>query len=309
MLNSLILHAEGAKEVVSEAAAELATAQAVEDVVDETKHFIEKLLNINKGSLISFSVDLAVKAFVILLIWIIGGKIINLIIMIYDWEGKRHKTDVSVHLFLRIIIKYALLLFLIILILNYLDIGTASLTALIASAGVAVGLALQGSLSNFAGSIVLLAMKPFSIGDYIITSEGEGTVKIIGLVYTTLTTFDNQEIHIPNGKLADSVINNRTVNSELVLRIRCAVAYRSDTDQAISILSEMLKAGSYTIQDRPIDVFVDSLDDSGITIEGRCNVKTPDYWPARRLYTKEIKRLYEENGIEIPFPQMDVHVT
>ncbi|MGX8715242.1 MAG: mechanosensitive ion channel family protein, partial [Lachnospiraceae bacterium] len=68
------------------------------------------------------------------------------------------------------------------------------------------------------------------------------------------------------------------------------------------------KAGSYTIPDRPIDVFVDSLDDSGITIEGRCSVKTPDYWPARRLYTKEIKRLYEENGIEIPFPQMDVHV-
>lgn len=308
MMKSIIIHASGAKEAVSEAASELATAQAVEDAVDDFKSVLSKLFNLDREHMINTMINLGIKIIVILLIWFIGRKIIDLIILMYDKAAKRHKTDVSVHMFLRMIIKYALLLLLIVIILNYLDIGTASLTALIASCGVAVGLALQGSLSNFAGSIVLLAMKPFSIGDYIITSEGEGTVKIIGLIYTTLTTFENQEIHIPNGKLADSVINNRTVNEELVLRIRCSAAYGSDADQAIKVLTDLLKEGPYTVAGRPIDVFVDSLDADGMMIEGRCNVKTNDYWPARRYYTKEIKRLYQENGIEIPFPQVDVHM-
>ena len=201
---------------------------------------------------------------------------------------------------------YAVLIF---MAAERIGIQSSSIIALLGSAGVTLGLALQGSLSNFAGGVLILLMRPFKVGDYIVSQYGEGTVAVIGLVYTTLNTTDNKTVVIPNGSLSNSPITNATAEKFRRLDLTVGISYQADLKKAKDILLDIYTSHPKVLKDHPIQVFVDQLADSAVIIGGRGWTATDDYWQTRWDITEEIKLRLDEAGIEIPFNQMDVHVS
>lgn len=173
----------------------------------------------------------------------------------------------------------------------------------------AVGMSLQGSLSNFAGGILLLIFKPFKIGDYIISGSCEGTVVSIELLYTKLHTIDNKIIMMPNGTLSNSNIINVGAEEVRRLDIQIGVGYQTDLSKAKELLMECLNRKEEIIKDKDVRVIVKSLDESCITLETRAWVANDKYWDTRFELLEEYKKIFDENGIEIPFNQLDVHIT
>ena len=194
------------------------------------------------------------------------------------------------------------------ILLQLVGVAVTSLAAAFASAGVAIGLALQGSLANFAGGLLILLMKPFVIGDYIIQGECEGTVREIGLVYTRLQTPDNRRVMIPNGKLADSSLINVTANPTRRLDITVGIGYDSDLRLAKEILRRLVEQDPARIREQEVQVFVSELADSAVNLGLRLWVATDDYWTAKWRLTEELKMAFDEAGVEIPFRQVDVHM-
>ena len=182
--------------------------------------------------------------------------------------------------------------------------------ALIPQAGVAIGLAVQGSLSNLAGGVLILLLKPFKVGDYIVegSSGKEGTVKEIQIFYTKLLTYDNQTIILPNGNLANNTIVNVTAAECRRCDVMVSVSYSADLKKAKEVLTRMLSADPNIMKDRDHFVFVDALEDSGINLCVRCWFKNEDFWQGKWRITENCKYVLDEAGIEIPFPQMDVHM-
>ena len=189
-------------------------------------------------------------------------------------------------------------------------VDAASIIAVLGSAGVAIGLALQGSLSNLAGGVLILVLKPFKVGDYIIedTNKNEGTVTEIQIFYTKLTTPDNKTIILPNGTLANSSLTNVTHAPDRRNEIKIGISYDSDIRTAKKILQDLLDNDVDVLQDKEKVVFVDDLADSSVVIGMRCFFKNDDYWQGRWRLLEEAKYALEEQGIVIPYPQMDVHI-
>ena len=202
---------------------------------------------------------------------------------------------------------YALLLF---IIATKFGVESSSVAALIASAGVAIGLAVQGSLSNFAGGVLILLLKPFAVGDYIIvTQEGiEGTVKEIQIFYTKLATVDNQTVVVPNSILTNNSLTNVTARPERKLDLKVGISYDADLKKAKALIEDMLLHDESIIQDEEIRVFVDSLGESAVMIGLRAWVKTEEYWATRWRLMEDIKVTFDAEGIDIPYNQITVHV-
>ncbi|MGN0294932.1 MAG: mechanosensitive ion channel family protein [Lachnospiraceae bacterium] len=293
----------------AETAADLAEqVPALGEVASAAENAGKKLISFDFASLIPGLIDFAVKLVVVLLIWFIGKKLTNLVLRFFERTAEFNKFDISVTKFLAILIRWAMYFVIACMILNYLNIGTASLIAVLGSAGLAIGMSLQGSLSNFAGSVIILTMKPFHVGDYIVTPAGEGTVKLIGLIYTTLTTVDNREIHIPNGSLSNSNITNVSINPTRLASVKVGISYNADIKKAKELIEDMLRNCEYILPDSEIKVFVSNLGASSVDLEGRCTVATENYWPATWYFTERIKEIFDVEGIEIPFSQLDVHM-
>lgn len=293
----------------AETAADLAEqVPALGEVASAAETAGKKLISFDFSSLIPGLIDFAVKLVVVLLIWFVGKKLTNLVLRFFERTAEFNKFDISVTKFLAILIRWAMYFVIACMILNYLNIGTASLIAVLGSAGLAIGMSLQGSLSNFAGSVIILAMKPFHVGDYIVTPAGEGTVKVIGLIYTTLTTVDNREIHIPNGTLSNSNITNVSINPTRLASVKVGISYNADIKKAKELIEDMLRSCEYILPDSDVKVFVSNLGTSSVDLEGRCTVSTDNYWPATWYFTERIKEIFDEEGIEIPFSQLDVHM-
>ena len=257
-------------------------------------------------SLISFLVQLVV-AIVILLI---GIKVIKSIVKIIKKGFDKSRMDAAVASFLANMIKYFLYFILVMALLSGFGVATGSVIAVLGSAGLTVGMALQGSLSNFAGGVLILLMKPFGVGDYIVdgSSGTEGTVKDINLFYTRLLTIDNKMVMIPNGKLADSCITNVSMMDKRMLDLRVTVSYSTDLAFAKSVLESVVTSADTMLRDEPSNVFVSELQDSAIELGARIWVKNEDYWNTKWQLTEEIKTAFDKNNIEIPFPQMDVNI-
>ena len=199
---------------------------------------------------------------------------------------------------------------LIFMIATNFGVESSSVAALIASAGVAIGLAVQGSLSNFAGGILILVLKPFTVGDYIIVTQEniEGTVKEIQIFYTKLATIDNQTVVVPNSILTNNSLTNVTARPERKLDLKVGISYEADLRKAKQIVEEKLRDDPSVIQDEEKRVFVDSLGDSAVVIGLRAWVKTDEYWTTRWRILEEIKLTFDEEGIEIPYNQLTVHM-
>lgn len=203
----------------------------------------------------------------------------------------------------RRVIKFVLIL----IYLDYLGIQTASITAAIASAGVAIGLALQGSLSNLAGGIVILINHPYKLGDYIQCEGYEGTVTDIKLFYTYLLTADNKVIIMPNGKVSNDHIVNVNQKDTRRQDIVFSISYDEDFEKAKAIIRECIAEMDYVLDDPAPFVNVSEHAASSINIIARFWVPTARYWEAKWFMLERVKKAFDENGIEIPYPQLDVH--
>lgn len=257
-------------------------------------------------SLLSFLVQVVVAIIVLL----IGSRIIKFLLKLIRKSLDRSKVEAGVVTFLCSLVKYSLYFVLAMIILAQFGVTTSSVVAVLGSAGLTLGLALQGSLSNFAGGVLILLLKPFVVGDYIIdgATGQEGTVSSITIFYTKLLTVDNRMIMIPNGSLSNSSITNVTHMEKRRIDIVIGVSYEADLAKTKQVLSEVAQHEASRLPDEPVDVYVAELADSSVQMGVRVWVKTEDYWPTKWKLTEDIKNALDANDISIPFPQMDVRV-
>lgn len=276
--------------------------EAVEDVAKQANVFV-KYVKDSIPALISFGIKLLITA----LIFFIGVKVIKLLRKVVQRSLERTGAEKGVIQFLDSLVKYILYVVLIMIIVGRFGIASSSIIAVVGSAGLAIGMALQGSLSNLAGGVIILLVKPFVVGDYIVAGE-EGTVKEIGLFYTTLLAADNKQIMLPNGALANGNIINVTAQDRRRVDLSVGIGYTSDLKKAKEVMYQLLSECPSRLAQEDVVVFVDNLGDSAVVIGGRVWVPAGDYWDVKWSLTEQIKLAYDENGIEIPFNQIDVHM-
>ena len=259
--------------------------------------------------LIDWSFTSGVKLIVGILAIVIGFKIINKLSKRFIEFAEKRNMDMTLVKFIKSFINYSLKILLVLVIAGgYWDIQLSGLAAIVASAGVAIGLALQGSLSNFAGGFIILLLRPFKVGDYIQTGEFEGAVEQIGVFYTTLTTVDNKVVLIPNGPLSNgSLINYSTKDTRRVDLIFSA-GYESDILKVRRVLNEIVEKNPL-ILDYP-EPFVGLFEQgsNSLNFAVRVWVNTPDYWTVYFDLLEQVKLRFDEEEISIPYPQMDLHV-
>lgn len=237
--------------------------------------------------------------------------------MLIKWARKvcrrmmeRASADQGVMQFVDSLLKYGLYALLIVSIATHFGVDTASVAAVIASAGVAVGLALQGSLSNFAGGVLILLLKPFVVGDYIVedNNKNEGTVKEIQLFYTKLVTIDNRTVIIPNGMLTNNSLTNVTEKDERRLEIKVCISYEADLRHAKEVLWTLMEREDRIQKEKERNLFVDELGMDGVVIGMRGWVKTEEYWPVKWQMLENIKLTLDAEGIEIPYHQIEIQM-
>ena len=299
---------------------DLATA-AVEETEPESMEFlanelgdkVEKLSRISWKEMferyVPVACDYLLRIALVFVIFFVGRKLIKKIVSLCDQALKRHGMEVTVRRFFCNVINALGYICMLGILLQTVGLTATSLTALVASAGVAVGLALQGSLSNFAGGVLILLMKPFVIGDYIVQGNTEGTVKEIGLVYTELITADNRLIVIPNGTLIDNSIVNVTATGKRRLELSVGIGYKSDLKKAKEVLIRLGENDPARDPENPVNVFVSELAESSVNLGLHVWVSSSEYWNAKWRLTENIKMAFDEEGIEIPFKQVEISVT
>lgn len=257
---------------------------------------------------ISKAIDFGISVLIAIIIFVIGKVVIKYVLKFSKRLFDKSSIDDAVSNFLNSLFRVILYIILIIIICDKVGIQTTSFIALLTSAGLAIGLALQGSLSNFAGGVLILIMKPFALGDYIRTELGEGEVTNIDIFYTTLNTMDNLKVVIPNGKLADVSITNVTANDRRLIKFEFGISYESDVTIAKTALMEYLYSNKKVLNDEKNKVVVKNLSESHITMELRAMTKTDDYWDVYFEISENIKHVLDGVGVVIPYNQLDVHI-
>ena len=251
--------------LLDQAATSETTVKEANKLLDTIEGYIPKVI------------DFGVNVIIALVIFFIGKIIINWLLKVCNKFLEKAKVEISIRRFLKSLIRVVLYVILIIIICDRVGINTASFIAVLGTLGLTVGLALQGSLSNFAGGVLILLLKPFKVGDYIVDSGSgaEGKVDRIDLFYTKIITVDNRAVFIPNGTLSNATITNNDENALL---------------------------------DKEISVFVSSLDASQVTITLRVWCETDYYWDVKARVTEAVKKSFDANSIDIPFDQLQVHI-
>lgn len=276
--------------------------QAVNTLDNYRQYFTDYMPELTKFGL---------KVVAAILIFIGGRKVIQWIIYLIKASMEKASVDKGVVQFIGSLLRVCLYILLVFTIATHFGVKESSVAALLGTAGVTVGLALQGGLANIAGGVLLLTFKPFQVGDYIIQDQAggtEGTVYKVEMFYTTLITIDNKHVIIPNGKLSNSTIINVTAQNLRNLEIKVGISYDSDIKKAKKLLQHILQEDPGTKSDKDMLVFVDELADSAVVMGLRVWVPTDKYWKIKWRLNEKIKESFDANGISIPYPQMDVHV-
>lgn len=251
--------------------------------------------------------DLGIQLIIALLILIIGFKLVKILEKSLKKEHKLSKIDPSVKTFVISITTIALKVLLFIIAASIIGIPTTSFITILGSAGVAIGLALQGGLSNLAGGLMILLYKPFKIGDYIESNGKEGNVTSITMFYTSLTTLDNKVVQIPNGTLSNNTIVNYSAYPERRLDLQFNVSYDSKIDKVKKVINEVIEKSEYALKDRNHIIRLCKHSDSSLTYAVYVWIKKEDYWNAYFELNENIKEAFDKNNIEIPYPQLDIH--
>ena len=285
----------------------LLTVTSVEEIFEEIKQpgVVEKfILELPEKAL-----RLGVRVLLALLAFIIGVQLIKLIRKIVRKSMTRAGAETGAVQFVDSFIKAALYVLLVLMIASSFGVDAASIVAVLGSAGVAIGLAVQGSLSNLAGGVLILLLKPFRVGDYIQESATgyEGTVTEIQIFYTKLLTPDNKAIILPNGQLANNSIVNAS-QKDRRMDIVVGVSYKADLERAKEVLETVLREDEAVIKDKDMLVFVSELGSSSVNLGVRCWFSKEDFWPGKWRVTENCKLALDAAGIEIPYNQLDVHV-
>ncbi len=287
-------------------------AESVSQTADEAKEEISKaqqMLEDMLPKLISF----ARMIIVALIIYVVGKKVISWVVNLVNKALMRSKLEKGVVQFLTKLCSVCLYLLLITMIVGYLGLPTSSLVALVGSAGLAIGLALQGALANFAGGVLILVMKPFKVGDYIATGGNEGKVTNIDVFYTRLTTLDNKVVVIPNGSITSASIQNYTAYGVRRVDLTVPMEYKDDFERVRTVLNLIADNSDLVLKDdahQPL-IVIDKFDSSSINIGFKVWTKTENYWTVFWDLQRIIKAEFDNRNISIPFEQLDVnlHVT
>ena len=251
-----------------------------------------------------------IKFALALLILFIGSKLIKLVRKILRRSLERMNAEAGVIQFLDSLARALLYLVLVCWIASYFGFETTSLIAIIGSAGAAIALALQGSLSNFTGGVLILLLKPFKVGDYIIedNKNNEGTVTEIELFYTKLRTIDDKVVVLPNGTLANTSLTNVSQSPVRCLIVTVGISYDADVKKAKEVIRNMIENEKRIMKSKDVNVYVDSLGSREVVVGYRCYVKNEEYWQVRWDMIERTKEEFDKNGIEIPFSQICVHM-
>lgn len=292
------------------------STEALETLVNEAQEGLQEVAK-NPGlirswleGLIPDLLNFALQVVIAIVIYIIGGKIIGAIVKMVRRSMDKAGADEGVKQFVTPVIKYGLYVILIFIIMGLFGIATTSAVAVLGSAGVAIGLALQGSLSNFAGGVLILILKPFRVGEYIVVNGSgiEGTVTEISVFYTKLLTADNKLIVIPNGTLSNSSITNVSHVERRRVDILVGIGYEADIREAKAVLLKLAEEDEARIAEEEPVVFVNNLGDSAVELGVRIWVAAENYWSAKWRLTENIKYALDEHGISIPYQQIDVQI-
>ncbi len=280
-------------------------------VVEEAAKNVEESTSVLKNTLddmLSWLIGKSGSVLVAILFIVIGMKLVGLLIKLFRRSFERSKMDDSVSGFLLSIIRIVGYILVFITAATIVGFEVTSFVTILGTASMAIGLALQGALSNLAGGMLILLLKPFTVGDYIIENEKgtEGTVTSIDIFYTRLLTHDNKMVVIPNGILTNNSLLNLTNETKRKVEIKIAIAYHSDMKKVKEIVYQILQEEKRILKNEPKDVFLDSFDDSGMTLGIRAWVKTEDYWKTTWDLREKVKETFDANGIEIPYNRLEV---
>ena len=269
-------------------------------------------MNIDFDKIVNYLVELAtttgLKLLGAIVLVIVGMKGIKWLRKWIRTSEKLNKIDDSLRSFMISFSSVVLYIVLFITVAVILGIPTTSFITMLASCGVAIGLALQGSLSNFAGGIMILIFKPFKVGDYIEAAGESGTVTEISVVYTELLTVDNKKITIPNGTITNSVIENYSAEKIRRVDLEFNTAYDCDIEKVKKIITEVLESHPKALKNPEIFVRLSAHNESALTYTARVWCKTEDYWDVNFDVIESVKKAFDENGIKIPYNQLDVHI-
>lgn len=286
------------------------------DLKGSAEKFVEKVTTTPADVLLkelgSDALQFGLKVLAALAIYFIGAWVIKRIKKLLGNIFERRKTDKAIASFTMSLVSISLTILLIILTVGTLGVNTTSLAAILAAGGMAIGMALSGTVQNFAGGIMLLVFKPFKAGDFIEAQGFSGTVSEVNIVSTKLTTTDNRVIVLPNGSLSSGTINNISQNPIRRLEWKIGVEYGSDIDVARKVILEILNKDSRVLhgKEAPDEPYIrlSALLDSSVEIQARCWVRTDDYWDLLWEVNELIYNELPKNGIDFPFPQLDVHL-
>lgn len=287
----------------------LLTARLLEAVPIAARdlNHLDKLLD----KLIDLCVSGGKHVLAAILIYLVGTFLIKVINRLVRTLLERRKVDVSVQSFLRSLVRILLTVLLIVSIIGALGINTTSFAALLASAGVAIGMALSGNLQNFAGGLIILLFKPYRVGDWIEAQGTQGTVREIQIFHTILVMADGKVVYIPNGSLSNSVVVNYSMPETRRVQWTVGVDYGENVSRVREKLLTLFRSDDRILQDEELKqptVGVETLADSSVNLTIRVWVKTADYWPVYYQMQQQIYELFDREGINIPYPQTVVHV-
>jgi len=253
-------------------------------------------------------VTLGKNIVIALVIFYVGRIAISLVVRGLRKLMQRQEVDKTLETFVCNLVRMALLVVVIIAAISALGIETTSFIAIFGAAGLAVGLALQGSLSNFAAGVLIVLFRPYRVGDYVEAAGVSGTIEQVQILTTMLVTPDNKQVVVPNSQIMNSIITNYSAKDTRRVDMVVGVSYSDDLDQVRKLLEEMVAADDRILQDPACTIAVSELADSSVNFVLRPWVKAADYWGVKFDLTEAIKKRFDKEGISIPFPQQDVHL-
>lgn len=283
-----------------------------EETIEKAEQNVQQNVSIDwqkvLDTVVEWCTTTGIRILIALVIMFISFKIINFFTKRLFKKLTKKNADATLSKVLVQTGRIALKILVVVALIAYVGIETASVTAIIGTLGVGISLAVQGTLSNFAGGVIIVIMRPFKLGDFITSNSQSGTVEDIKLFYTTIVTPDNKVIYIPNGSLANNVIVNASVKDDRRLDIKVSVAYKTDLDLAKKVLLDTCMECDLVYNSPAPFAEIGEYADSSVEIFVRVWVRRQDYWTVNWYLLKEFKKAMDLNNIEIPFNQLDVTI-
>lgn len=282
----------------------LNAAKTASDALSVDALKIEKLID----KLIDLSITAGKHILMAVVIFVVGRFIVTLLNRLLARMLERRKVDPTIQTFLKSLVNILLMLLLVVSVIGALGVNTTSFAALLASAGVAIGMALSGQLQNLAGGLIVLLFRPYKVGDWIEAQGVQGKVTAIQIFHTILTMVDNKVVYVPNGVMSSGVVVNYNRNDTRRVEWVVGIDYGEDTVRAEAVVREVIAADKRILADPAPYVAVQALDASSVNLVARVWVKTEDYWDVNYDTNRRIYDAFNRAGINFPFPQQTIHV-